>query len=142
MNSIHEGLPYRDFVKPQTGLVSATICAKSGLLPTSSCTDGTKTLYYLEGTQPHSYCEYHENVESLKRLAIDRLQTESLSVGQKPIIVDTTGLMLDPDIFTDPVPTGVHSESETETSDMQTQRDIIEEGKSELQEPAFNPLLE
>lgn len=138
MSSIHDGLPYRDFIKPQTGLVSATVCAKSGLLPTDNCTDGTKTLYYLDGTQPHSYCEYHENNASLKRIAIDRLQTESLAVGQKPIIVDTAGLMLDPDIFTDPPPTGSAIDTAAESGNSPEQSAILETEE----EPAFNPLLE
>ncbi len=104
MHEIHKGLPYRDFVKPQTGLISATVCKKSGLLPTDNCVDGTVSLYYLEGTQPTSYCDYHENSENLKRTAIDRLQKEGLTSGQKPITVDTSELQLDPSLFADPTP--------------------------------------
>lgn len=104
MHEIHKDLPYRDFVRPQNGIVTATVCKKSGLLPTENCNDGTITLEYLEGTQPTSYCTYHERHVDLKRVAIDRLQQESYSVGQKPITIDDTPLSLDPDIFTDPEP--------------------------------------
>lgn len=104
MNKIHQGVPFRDFVKPQTGLVTATVCKKSGKLPTDSCDEGTVSLLYLEGTQPTSYCEYHETGGELKRMAMDRLQKESLAVGQRPIQTDTSELLIDPAIFSDPEP--------------------------------------
>lgn len=157
MNKIHEGLPYRDYVKPQTGLVSATVCTKSGLLPTENCTDGTKTLNFLEGTQPNSYCEYHENAESLKRMSIDRLQVESLATGTKPIEVNTSSLMLDPSIFEDPLPS-VQKKAVPKTSqqnflldpepknDLGTQTDTDQESLNPESDnspaQAFNPLLD
>ncbi len=104
MSDIHQGLPFRDFVKPQTGLVSARVCAKSGLLPTDDCDDGAVDLYFLEGTQPTRYCDYHENNQNLKRVSIDRLQRESYAVGQRPIEIDSSSLALDPLIFEDPEP--------------------------------------
>lgn len=105
MQMIHQNVLYRDFVKPQNGLVNATVCKKSGLLPTDNCIDGTVSLYFLDGTQPTSYCDYHTNGETLKRISMERLQGEGLSAGQKPITVDTSGLTLDPSLFTDPEPT-------------------------------------
>jgi len=59
MREIHQGLPYRDFLRPATGLVEVTVCIKSGLLKTPSCTDGEVTLTFLEGTQPMHFCEEH-----------------------------------------------------------------------------------
>lgn len=59
MRDIHIGLPYRNFPKPETGLVSATVCAKSGGLPTEYCNEGKVTLLYLEGTQPSELCTLH-----------------------------------------------------------------------------------
>ncbi len=106
MNQIHQGLPFRDFMKPQNGLVSATVCKKSGLLPTSYCDDGTVTMPYLEGTQPTSYCDLHENDADIKRTVVDRLRQEGYAAGQKPIDVDTSELLLDPSIFEDPLPRG------------------------------------
>lgn len=104
MHEIHDDLPYRDFVKPQTGLVSATVCKKSGLLPTQYCDDGTITLLYLEGTQPRSYCDFHETTGDLKRRSMGILQTESYAVGQKPIDVEGGDLLVDPSLFEDPAP--------------------------------------
>jgi len=60
MREIHQGLPYRDFLRPATGLLDVTVCIKSGLLKTPSCTDGEVTLTFLEGTQPVRFCEEHD----------------------------------------------------------------------------------
>lgn len=50
MIALHEGLPVEQFPLP-AGMVQATICAKSGMLPTEYCTE-TKNEIYIEGTQP------------------------------------------------------------------------------------------
>jgi penicillin-binding protein 1A len=59
MFDINRGLGPRNFVRPQSGLVQVTVCAKSGQLPTANCTEGTVTLEYLEGTQPQQFCSLH-----------------------------------------------------------------------------------
>ncbi len=61
MRDIHKGLPYKDFPRPQSGLVSVGVCAVSGLLPTEYCNEGTVNLLYLEGTQPTAYCDIHKD---------------------------------------------------------------------------------
>lgn len=104
MGAIHKGIPYRDFPRPQSGIVSATVCKKSGELPTDSCDDGTITLQFLEGTGPKTYCTYHENGENLKRTSVERLQGEGYAAGQRPVNVDTSGLFIDPSVFEDPAP--------------------------------------
>jgi len=60
MAEIHKGLPFKDFVRPQNGLIDVAVCAISGLLPTEYCDEGTVTLTYYEGTQPKSYCDLHQ----------------------------------------------------------------------------------
>ncbi len=59
MRDIHIGLSYKNFPKPESGLVSVSVCAKSGMLPTEYCSDGTVTLMYLDGTQPTQFCTLH-----------------------------------------------------------------------------------
>jgi penicillin-binding protein 1A len=61
MREIHQGLAYRDFARPATGIIDVTVCAKSGLLKTASCNEGEVTLPFLEGTQPSEYCTVHGN---------------------------------------------------------------------------------
>jgi len=60
MEAIHRGLPFKDFIRPQSGLVDVKVCAKSGLLPTDYCDEGLVNLVYYEGTQPHQYCDLHQ----------------------------------------------------------------------------------
>jgi penicillin-binding protein 1A len=59
MREIHKGLPLKNFVRPSSGIIDVTVCAKSGLLRTAACTEGEITLPFLAGTQPGSYCELH-----------------------------------------------------------------------------------
>jgi penicillin-binding protein 1A len=59
MREIHQGLPMKDFVKPSSGIVDVTVCAKSGLLRTPACNEGSVSLPFLEGTQPAQYCTLH-----------------------------------------------------------------------------------
>ncbi len=71
MEEIHRDLPFKDFIRPQSGLVDVKVCAVSGLLPTEYCKDGTVTLVYYDGTQPKQYCDLHslksEHAESAIR---------------------------------------------------------------------------
>jgi len=59
MREIHRGLPRRNFIRPSSGIIDVSVCAKSGLLRNSLCNEGEVTLPFLEGTQPHSYCDIH-----------------------------------------------------------------------------------
>ncbi len=59
MSKIHEGLPNQSFPRP-AGIVSATVCSKSGRLPVSGLCDGTlRTEYFAEGTIPTESCDVH-----------------------------------------------------------------------------------
>ncbi len=64
MSKIHSKLDYKDFVKP-SGIVTAKICTKSGLLaldgvcnhdPRGSC---VRTEYFASGNVPTEYCNHH-----------------------------------------------------------------------------------
>ena len=64
MSRIHEGLAYKDFVKPD-GIVTATVCKKSGKLAINGVCDcdprGSQvyTEYFEKGTEPTEYCDHH-----------------------------------------------------------------------------------
>jgi penicillin-binding protein 1A len=70
MREIHQGLPYRDFVRPSTGIIEVSVCAKSGLLTTASCNEGSVVLPFLEGTQPRDYCTEHGGASESRRINI------------------------------------------------------------------------
>lgn len=59
MSRIHSDLPNKSFSIPN-GIVSATICSKSGKLPIAGLCDGcTRTEYFAQGTVPTESCDVH-----------------------------------------------------------------------------------
>lgn len=59
MSQIHEELPSESFSVP-SGIVTATVCARSGKLPIAGLCDGTlRTEYFAEGTVPTATCDVH-----------------------------------------------------------------------------------
>ncbi len=60
MSRIHEELPSESFQMPASGIVQATVCARSGKLPIAGLCDGTlRTEYFAEGTVPTESCDVH-----------------------------------------------------------------------------------
>lgn len=59
MAKIHENLPGESFHMP-SGIVQATVCARSGKLPIAGLCDGTlRSEYFAEGTVPTESCDAH-----------------------------------------------------------------------------------
>lgn len=59
MSQIHEDLPSESFTIP-SGIVTATVCSRSGKLPVAGLCDGTlRTEYFAEGTVPTETCDVH-----------------------------------------------------------------------------------
>ncbi|MGN0156887.1 MAG: transglycosylase domain-containing protein [Lachnospiraceae bacterium] len=59
MSQIHENLPAKSFNVP-SGIVTATVCSRSGKLPIPGLCDGTLvTEYFEEGTVPETTCDIH-----------------------------------------------------------------------------------
>lgn len=59
MSQIHENLPAASFKKPD-GIVTATVCSKSGKLPIAGICDAyLATEYFAEGTVPTDSCSVH-----------------------------------------------------------------------------------
>lgn len=60
MGKIHEDLPNEGFSGPPAGIVTATVCSRSGKLPIEGLCSGTlKTEYFAEGTVPTETCDVH-----------------------------------------------------------------------------------
>ncbi|MBP5283708.1 MAG: PBP1A family penicillin-binding protein, partial [Treponema sp.] len=82
MKKIHEGLPYKDFTKPVTGVVEVTVCSQSGGILTPECGDHKTTQWFLEGTEPTQVCSVHSGSgANLKSLALYRLEREFYKSG-------------------------------------------------------------
>ncbi|MCR5654769.1 MAG: transglycosylase domain-containing protein [Lachnospiraceae bacterium] len=59
MSRIHENLPNKPFEQPE-GIVTATVCGKSGKKPVAGLCDGSLiTEYFAEGTVPTDSCNVH-----------------------------------------------------------------------------------
>lgn len=64
MSRIHEGLEYKDFTQPD-GIVTATVCKKSGKLAVEGLCDCdprgsmVETEYFAAGTEPTEVCDHH-----------------------------------------------------------------------------------
>lgn len=65
MTKAHEGLKNKSFDRPE-GIVSASICTKSGKLPSSLCSADPEaniiTELFVQGTIPSGYCEAHMDI--------------------------------------------------------------------------------
>ena len=63
MSRIHENLPAEQFTRPQ-GIVSASVCTQSGLLPIPGvCDRTTRSEIFAEGTVPTENCTVHYSGE-------------------------------------------------------------------------------
>ena len=60
MSKMHEELPSQSFQMPASGIVTATVCSRSGKLPIPGLCDGTiRSEYFAEGTVPTESCNVH-----------------------------------------------------------------------------------
>lgn len=119
MQKAHEGLPYKDFTKPATGVIQAKVCSVSGRLPTEECGKNTINLWFLEGTQPTESCEFHSSNSVTRTLAISRLEKELYSAGfaSELLIVDDEPLSFNLD---EEIP----MEIETDEFDINNEEDL------------------
>jgi penicillin-binding protein 1A len=85
MREIHQGLPAKDFVRPTTGLIDVTVCARTGLLTTPYCDEGTVTLTFLEGTQPTRYCDVHEDAAGQTARALDLMRSDTFAIDARDV---------------------------------------------------------
>lgn len=70
MNKVHAKLPAAKFIQP-SGITTAVICSKSGLLATDECKNDPNgnaayTEYFVTGTKPTAYCDCHVKAEVCK----------------------------------------------------------------------------
>ncbi|WP_245535098.1 penicillin-binding protein 1A [Leadbettera azotonutricia] len=89
MREVHQGLAFKDFVRPTSGIIDVTVCAKSGLLKTAACNQGDVTLPFLEGTQPSLYCNIHGNTGSVE-VNLERLRSDTLTIDDADLLKTLT----------------------------------------------------
>lgn len=81
MTKVHNGLPMKEFSKPATGVIEATVCSVSGGILTPECGNHKVTAWYLEGTQPTQVCSVHSTANSSRTIGIYRLEKELYKAG-------------------------------------------------------------
>jgi penicillin-binding protein 1A len=86
MREIHQGLSYKDFARPVTGIIDVTVCAKSGLLKTAACNEGEVTLPFLEGTQPSEYCNIHGSAARSPVTYLDYMRSSTLNLDSDTLL--------------------------------------------------------
>jgi hypothetical protein len=86
MREIHQGLSYKEFARPVTGVIDVTVCAKSGLLKTAACNEGELTLPFLEGTQPSEYCNIHGSAAYSAVTYLDYMRSSALNLNSEALL--------------------------------------------------------
>jgi penicillin-binding protein 1A len=86
MREIHQGLSYKEFARPVTGVIDVTVCAKSGLLKTAACNEGELTLPFLEGTQPSEYCNIHGGAAYSAVTYLDYMRSSALNLNSEALL--------------------------------------------------------
>jgi len=89
MREIHLGLPFRDFVRPNAGLIDVSVCAISGLLRTSFCGEGEITLPFMDGTQPVLLCDIHGNNRG-RDVTIRHIEQGSMFIDTSDVLRNLT----------------------------------------------------
>jgi penicillin-binding protein 1A len=157
MRSIHQGLSYRDFVRPASGLIDVTVCAKSGLLKTAACSEGEVTFPFLEGTQPTKYCDIHGGtVSSVSNYNYEPSRFQTLGIDTRALAGDLRMPTLDLTLLPPAAPpartpaaaegprTVTDNPAEAEPfrpEDTVSEPDPALSGEG-LEMPAYNPLLD
>ncbi|MCL2127936.1 MAG: PBP1A family penicillin-binding protein, partial [Treponema sp.] len=99
MHEIHKGLPYRDFTRPASGIIEATVCIKSGLLKTPACNEGEVTLPFLSGTQPTQACDIHGSGSWTSTTAFGTMRDGTLGIDDNVLLGALSMPSLPEDLF-------------------------------------------
>jgi penicillin-binding protein 1A len=86
MREIHQGLDYKEFSRPATGVIDVTVCVKSGLLKTAACNQGEVTLPFLEGTQPSEYCNIHTGAAYSTTTYLDYMRSNTMGLNNDTLL--------------------------------------------------------
>lgn len=87
MKTIHSGLASKEFDIPKTGIETANICSKTGLLANSGCTSYYE--YYVKGTAPTTYCSEHSGNQK-QTTTTETPTTPNTSTESTPVVEEQT----------------------------------------------------
>jgi penicillin-binding protein 1A len=115
MRDIHQGLPAKDFVRPSSGITDVTVCAKSGLLPTSACNEGMVTLPFFADARPVQYCDLHGGSKFTDEVNLRSIFQNTISLDEDTLLGSLTMPVLPQEFMIDPGP----NRRDTETANPQ-----------------------
>ncbi|MFW6207297.1 MAG: penicillin-binding protein 1A [Spirochaetota bacterium] len=98
MKAIHQGLPVKEFDKPNSGLVEVKVCTESGLIPTQHCPESEDEIF-IAGTEPKQFCDIHKFEEERNEGLVRKLQ-DSMMIEDYDINYDAAPEM-DDDLMQD-----------------------------------------
>lgn len=140
MKEIHEGLPPREFVRPD-GIVEVTVSARSGLLPPADYTGPTIDEVFIAGSQPTEFDKLEQFEREQTPVLVDRLRNDlynaSFSLDSRPSALNDEldlSLELDLDLNTD--------SSNYDVTDSSNDEDRETGSTDDDQEFGANPLLD
>lgn len=93
MNYAHKNKPIKEFKTPADGIVEASVCAKTGLLPTQHC-GLVISERFLEGTIPTKYCTTCKSDAHYKEVEEDKIRFHSSIKGSTDSISSQVDLFL------------------------------------------------
>ncbi|GAB1484743.1 PBP1A family penicillin-binding protein [Treponema sp.] len=133
MREIHQGLPAKTFIRPSTGLLDVSVCARSGLLPTPFCNEGLVSATFLEGTQPVSYCDIHENSAGKTARSLELMRPDTYAIDN-----DLSDQLKMPQLRLDLLPPPSTGTSGFRPQEAAPMSPSAPSGKA----PSYNPLLD
>ncbi|MGL4986787.1 MAG: penicillin-binding protein 1A [Treponemataceae bacterium] len=120
MTVANEDYPVRDFIRPQSGLIYASVCSVSGLMLTPACGKNVTRQFFLDGTQPTRTCDFHVNRNEAQQIGVQRLASDKILSGVSDGVISSSAeLELDLSFLEDyatgsPNSNEVNSENENE----------------------------
>jgi penicillin-binding protein 1A len=91
MKAIHQDLPWRDFVKPNSGITEMEVTRANGLIPPSGYQGEVYTEVFRTGTQPTDFDFTQEYLQEQQSTVLSRLETRLVggSAGTSPLIISS-----------------------------------------------------
>lgn len=119
MREVHMGLPLKEFVRPSSGTVFATVCSVSGQLAGPDCNEGRVSLPFLQGTSPTKVCDVHGSTGT-NATALYNIRTGASGFDTGSFTMPTLPAGIFDDIPTAPAAGNVNGNQQAAESDEET----------------------
>jgi penicillin-binding protein 1A len=143
MREVHSGLPARDFIRPDSGLVDVKVCAKSGQLLTPACNQGEVSLTFLDSNRPTDYCTVHSAAQNYSTVALEAMRTTASIASDDSFVRSLKMPTLNLDAIGIAPRTASARTGSTQTSAVSsTGSSTVDYFDEDFVMPSYNPLLD